>query len=633
MSQYEPKHDGTLHHATGIGSKSNRPQPGEGSGLCPMNREYMATDQFGHAMPSLQHVMTMGRSGPVLLQDYHYLNMQTAFDRERIPERNVHAKGHGAHGVFRTTDPSIARYCKAKLFNATGKETPLFCRFSAVNFERGFPDTWRDPRGFSLKLYCQDPGEGIMDWIFLNTPTFFVRDPMKAPSTIHVCKRDPETGLRREQSSRAMDMFWDFMTLNPESLHTMMWLYGDRGLPRNYRCMNGYSVHSFKTRNINGEAFFMKIHLQSRQGVHNISDGNEAKRIAGFNPDYYGQDLEEAINNGNYPVWDAYYQVMSLNEAKQFRKKFGYDPFEVTKVWYHQDFPLHKFGEIVLNRNIQNYHAEVEQVAFGPGNLCPGFEINPHDRLFQARAFYYRDTQLHRLGSNYHLLPINNGAINGRDKAVLCNAVFARDGSMQATCNWGNMLPYYPVSSDKVPLDASTWRRTATNDIGDHVNHADQEHQELLFLDQNEAYEEGEKASRHQESVGPMRQDIYGEKTQFPWVMLYGTENADDVDFIQPGAMWRRVFDEAQKERWIRNVAADLRLVTQETILQRALNMFYHADSDCGRRLAHELGVIIRPSGMKSVTSSESKIIKEKKREKERERSEKSQSFSKTGQV
>lgn len=335
--------------------------------------------------------MTAGPRGPILLQDSVLVDEIAHFDRERIPERVVHAKGAGAFGYFEVTH-DITKYSKASVFSQIGKRTPIAIRFSTVGGESGSADTVRDPRGFAIKFYTE---EGIWDLVGNNTPIFFIRDPILFPSFIHTQKRNPETHLKDK------DMFWDFITLRPETCHQVSFLFGDRGLPDGYRHMNGYGSHTFKLVNAEGKIVWCKFHLKTNQGIKNLPV-DKADEIASSDPDYSIRDLYNSIAEGNYPSWSFFIQVMTEDEAEKFR----YNPFDLTKVWSQSEYPLIPVGRVVLDRNPKNYFAEVEQIAFAPSHLIPGIEPSP-DKMLQGRLFSYDDTHKHRLGPNYLQIPVN----------------------------------------------------------------------------------------------------------------------------------------------------------------------------------------------------------------------------------
>ncbi|CAD1478067.1 unnamed protein product, partial [Heterotrigona itama] len=338
--------------------------------------------------------LTVGSHGPILLQDFVYLDEMSHFARERIPERVVHAKGAGAFGYFEVTH-DITRYCKAKVFSSIGKRTPIAVRFSTVGGESGSADTARDPRGFAVKFYTE---EGIWDLVGNNTPIFFVKDPLFFPSFIHTQKRNPVTHLKDA------DMFWDFLSLRTESMHQVMILFSDRGIPDGYRHMNGYGSHTFKLVNAHNEIVYCKFHYKTDQGIKNIFS-DKAAEISSSDPDYSIRDLYNAIASNNYPTWTFYIQVMTASQAKNFR----WNPFDITKVmivWPHDEYPLIPVGKLVLDRNPDNYFNDVEQIAFDPAHMVPGIEPSP-DKLLQGRLFAYGDTHRHRLGPNHLQLPVN----------------------------------------------------------------------------------------------------------------------------------------------------------------------------------------------------------------------------------
>ncbi|HUU39026.1 MAG TPA: catalase, partial [Candidatus Desulfaltia sp.] len=349
------------------------------------------TNNFGAPVDNDQNSLTAGNPGPVLMQDVHLLEKLSHFDRERIPERVVHAKGAGAYGHFEVT-ADVTKYTRAKFLSQVGKRTEVFLRCSTVGGERGSADAERDPRGFALKFYTE---EGNYDLVGNNTPVFFIRDPLKFSDFIHTQKRNPATNLKDP------DMFWDFLSLTPESIHQVTILFSDRGTPRTFRHMNGYSSHTYKWYNDKGEYFWVKYHFKTEQGIQNLTR-QEAEVMKGKDPDHATRDLSEAIKKGDHPAWRLEVQIMTAEQAADYR----FDPFDLTKVWPHADFPPIVIGKLVLNRNPENYFAEVEQSAFSPANFVPGIAASP-DKMLQGRLFSYHDTHLHRLGPNYHLLPVN----------------------------------------------------------------------------------------------------------------------------------------------------------------------------------------------------------------------------------
>jgi len=335
--------------------------------------------------------LTVGSRGPILLQDHVLIDELAHFDRERIPERVVHAKGAGAFGYFEVTH-DISKYCKAAVFGQVGKQTPIAVRFSTVGGESGSADTARDPRGFAVKFYTE---EGNWDLVGNNTPIFFIRDPILFPSFIHTQKRNPQTHLKDP------DAFWDFITLRPESSHQVSFLFSDRGTPQGYRHMNGYGSHTFKMVNAQDDPVYVKFHYKTNQGIK-CFDRQQADNMSRDDPDFAIRDLYNAIAEGDFPSYTMFIQVMTFQEAEQF----PFNPFDLTKVWSHADFPLIPVGKLVLNKNPKNYFAEVEQLAFSPAHLVPGIEPSP-DKMLQGRLFSYSDTHRHRLGANYLQIPVN----------------------------------------------------------------------------------------------------------------------------------------------------------------------------------------------------------------------------------
>ncbi|KAG5188134.1 catalase-like domain-containing protein [Tribonema minus] len=351
-----------------------------------------ATLSAGQPVDNLTESMTVGPRGPIVLNDLVLINNLASFDRERVPERVVHAKGSGAFGYFEVTTDYLAQFCRAKMFDKVGKRTPMLARFSQVSLESGSADTVRDPRGFALKFYTE---EGNWDMVGNNTPIFFISDPMLFPSLIHVNKRNPVTHLKDP------NMKWDFFSLRPESVHQVTRLYHDLGTPDGWRHMDGFGSHTFKNVNSKGEAFFVKYHFRTDQGVKNLPAAKAAE-IAGMDPDYATRDLFNAIAEGNCPSWTLYVQVATPEQVKQF----PFNPFDVTKVWSEEDYPLKEVGRFTLNKNPTNWHMDIESAAFNPGNLVPGIEPSP-DKMLQARLFSYGDTQRYRLGPNHEQLPVN----------------------------------------------------------------------------------------------------------------------------------------------------------------------------------------------------------------------------------
>ena len=380
------------------------------------------TTASGFPVSDNQNSITAGPRGPVLMQDFHLMEKLAHFNRERIPERVVHAKGAGAYGTFTVTG-DITQYSKAAVFSQVGKQTDVFFRFSTVGGEKGSADSARDPRGFAMKYYTE---EGNWDLVGNNTPVFFIRDPLKFPDFIHTQKRVPQTNLK------SPTMMWDFWSLSPESLHQVTILFSDRGTPDGFRHMNGYGSHTYSLINKDDERIWVKFHVKTMQGIQNLS-ASAAERLAGENADYATQDLFYAIEHGEYPKWRMSLQVMTDEQARSF----PYNPFDLTKVWPHGDFPLIEVGIIELNRNPENYFAEVEQSAFAPSNIVPGISFSP-DKMLQARIMAYTDAHRYRLGTNYESLPVN------RPQAPVDN--YQRDGFMSHDGNGESAVNYEPNS-------------------------------------------------------------------------------------------------------------------------------------------------------------------------------------------
>eukprot|EP00112_Aurelia_sp_Birch-Aquarium-sp1_P010866 Seg2300.3 transcript_id=Seg2300.3/GoldUCD/mRNA.D3Y31 product=Catalase protein_id=Seg2300.3/GoldUCD/D3Y31 len=469
------------------------------------------TTSSGTPLDTKTQTMTVGPRGPVLIQDHGFIDDMAHFDRERIPERVVHAKGAGAFGVLKITH-DITKYCKAAPFECIGKETPCALRFSTVGGESGSADTARDPRGFAMKFYTE---AGNWDLVGNNTPIFFIRDPILFPSFIHTQKRNPQTHLKDP------DMFWDFISLRPETTHQVSFLFSNRGTPNGYRHMNGYGSHTFKLVNKDNKAVYCKFHLKTDQGIKNFT-GAEADELSGKDPDYAIRDLFNSIENGQFPSWSMFIQVMTFEEAEKFR----WNPFDVTKIWPHSEYPLIPVGTMTLNRNPKNYFAEVEQIAFSPAHMIPGIEASP-DKMLQGRLFSYSDTHRHRLGTNYQQLPVN---CPYRAKATN----YQRDGP-QAYDNQGNAPNYFP-NSFSGPTENPDAAATVFHVSGD--------------------------------------------------VAKYST--ADDDNFTQVGTFWEKVLNETEREHLVSNIAGHMK-DAQEFIQKRAVANFAAAHPDYGRRIQEKL--------------------------------------------
>lgn len=460
------------------------------------------TNAAGAPVGDNQNSMTAGARGPVVLQDVWLLEKLAHFDREVIPERRVHAKGSGAFGTLKVTH-DISRYTKAAVFSKVGAQTDMFMRFSTVAGERGAADAERDVRGFSIKFYTE---EGNWDVVGNNTPVFFVRDPLKFPDFIHTQKRDPRTNMRSPTAA------WDFWSRHPESLHQVTILMSDRGIPQNFRQIHGFGSHTYSFINAANERFWVKFHFKSMQGIANYTDA-EAATVVANDRESAQRDLYDSIEAGNFPSWRFQIQVMPEAEAASYR----YNPFDISKVWPHADYPLIDVGVITLNRNPENYFADVEQAAFTPANIVPGIGFSP-DRLLQGRLFSYGDTQRYRLGINHHQIPVN------APRAARGNS-FHRDGAMRIDGNQGGMTNYEP------------------NRFG--------------------AFAQDPRAVEPVEAGGD--------------VMRY--DHREDADYYsQPGALFR-LFDAAQKQRLFENIARSIGSVPAD-IVARQVEHFRLADPE-----------------------------------------------------
>jgi catalase len=472
------------------------------------------TTSAGAPISDNQNSLTAGARGPVLLQDYQLLEKLAHQNRERIPERTVHAKGWGAYGTFTVTQ-DITRYTKARLFSAVGKETELIARFSTVAGEQGAADAERDVRGFAVKFYTE---EGNWDMVGNNTPVFFVRDPYKFPDFIHTQKRHPWTNLR---SPVAM---WDFWSLSPESLHQVTILMSDRGLPQSVRFMNGYGSHTFSFINADDERFWVKFHFKTQQG-HKYWTNAEAAEVVGRTRESTQEDLFGAIERGEYPKWTFYVQVMPEEDAE----KTPFNPFDLTKVWPHADYPLIEVGVIELNRNPDNYFAEIEQLAFAPSNVVPGIGFSP-DKMLQARIFSYADAHRYRLGTHYEALPVNTPRCPVHH--------YHKDGPMRFFANNPNPDAYYEPNSFSGPVERPDVKEPPLKISGD--------------------------ADRYDHRLG-------------------------NDDYSQPRALFA-LFDDAQRQRLFTNIAEAMAGVP-EAIVQRQLAHFYQIDEAYGSGVAKALGV------------------------------------------
>jgi catalase len=470
------------------------------------------TDDAGIPVPSDERSLTVGADGPILLHDAYLIEKMAAFNRERVPERQPHAKGGGAFGTFEVTG-DVSAFTLADLFQP-GKKTEMLARFSTVAGERGSPDTWRDPRGFALKFYTE---QGNFDMVGNNTPVFFMRDPMKFQDFIRSQKRRADNNLRDH------DMQWDFWTLSPESAHQVTWLMGDRGIPRTWRHMNGYSSHTYMWMNAAGEKFWVKYHFITDQGIEFFTQ-DEGDQMASIDTDYHLRDLWEHIEQGDYPSWTLKMQIMPFEDAKTYR----FNPFDLTKVWPHADYPLVEVGKMTLNRNPSNYHTEIEQGAFEPSNAVPGTGPSP-DKMLLGRWFSYPDSHRHRIGANYKELPVN------RPHATTVRS-YSKDGHMRHE-NPGDPV-YVPNSKGGPHADPAM----AGEPIGWY-------------------------------SDGDMVRQAY-------------TLRQDDDDWGQAGTMVRDVLDDAARGRLVDNIVGHLLNGVSEPVLARAFEYWRNVDKGLGDKVA-----------------------------------------------
>ncbi|MER7622059.1 catalase [Streptomyces sp. NPDC126503] len=476
------------------------------------------TTESGAPVADNQNSATAGVGGPLLLQDQHLLEKLARFNRERIPERVVHARGSGAYGHFEVTD-DVTAWTKAAFLSEVGKKTELFLRFSTVADSLGGADAVRDPRGFAVKFYTE---EGNYDLVGNNTPVFFIKDPIKFPDFIHSQKRDPFTGKQEP------DNVWDFWAHAPEATHQITWLMGDRGIPASYRHMNGYGSHTYQWTNEAGEAFFVKYHFKTNQGIRSLS-AEQAAELVGKDANSHQTDLLQAIERGVNPSWTLYVQVMPAAEAADYR----FNPFDLTKVWPHADYPLQRVGRLVLDRNPDNIFAEVEQAAFSPNNFVPGIGPSP-DKMLQGRLFAYADAHRYRLGVNHTQLPVN-----APKAAVVDN--YGRDGLMATRYGSRHDKNYEPNSYQgpaqtdtplSAPLAVQGW--TGTHEAPLHTK---------------------------------------------------------DDDFFQAGELYR-LMSEDEKKRLIANIAGGLSQVSREDVIEKNIAHFAAADPEYGRRVAEAVNAL-----------------------------------------
>jgi len=479
------------------------------------------TTASGRPYTENENTMSAGPRGPLLLQDYILHEKMAHFNRERIPERVVHAKGSGAYGTFTVTN-DITKYTKAKIFNKVGKQTKLIIRFSTVGGEKGSADTERDPRGFALKFYTED---GNWDLVGNNTPVFFIKDPKKFGDFIHTQKRDPKTNLK------SPTMMWDYWSLNPESLHQVMILMSDRGTPYSYRNMNGYGSHTFSMINDKNDKVWVKFQFKTMQGIKNFNI-HEAEEMKGKDPDWAQRDLVESIEKGDFPKWALKIQVMTDEQAKTF----PFNPFDLTKIWPHKDFPLIDVGVMELNEVPKNYFAEVEQAAFAPAHIVDGISYSP-DKMLQGRLLSYPDAHRYRLGANYEQIPVN--------KCPFLVNNYQRDGHMRVDGNGDDSPNYWPNSFDDINTD-SAYKEPA------------------MELDATLA-------------------DWYERNSP-----------GEDDHFTQPGWLFEKVMTDEDKANTVTNIVAAMSGISgskKDEIVNRQLCHFFRASETLGMRVAKGLGV------------------------------------------
>ena len=474
------------------------------------NKEKPTTNDAGIPQASDEYSLTVGPDGPIVLHDHFLMEQMAAFNREMIPDRQPHAKGSGAFGYFEVTK-DVSQFTKAALFQP-GAKTDVLARFSTVAGESGSPDTWRDVRGFAVKFYTT---EGNYDMVGNNTPVFFLRDPMKFHHFIHSQKRRADNGLRDA------DMQWDFWTLSPETAHQVTILMSDRGVPRSYRNMNGYTSHTYMWVNAKGERFWVKYHFKTDQGIANIFQ-EEADRIAGADADYHRRDLFDAIKRGDHPSWTLKVQVMPFKDADNYR----FNPFDLTKVWPHGDYPLHEVGRLVLNRNPVDFHSEIEQAAFEPNSFVPGIGPSP-DKMLLARLISYADAHRARLGVNYKQIPVN------RPKVPVHS--YNKGGAMRM--DKVSDPVYAPNSKGGPKADPQRYPEDAVWSAN-------------------------------------------GEFTRSPYTL-----RKDDDDFGQANALINKVMNDAERDRLVANVVGSLKGGVSEPVLERAFQYWRNIDKTIGDRI------------------------------------------------
>ena len=485
------------------------------------NKTHKLTTASGKPYVEDENSLSAGRRSPLLLQDFILHEKMAHFNRERIPERIVHAKGSGAFGTFTVTH-DISKYTKAKLFNKIGKETKMFIRFSTVGGEKGSADTERGPRGFAIKFYTED---GNWDLVGNNTPVFFIKDPKKFSDFIHTQKREPRTNCK------SPTMMWDYWSLNPESLHQVMILMSDRGTPHGYRHMDGFGSHTFSLINDKNELVWVKFHFKTQQGIKNFTN-DEAGEMKGKDPDFAQRDLVEAIDRKDFPKWDMKIQVMTQEQAKTF----PFNPFDLTKVWPHGDYPLIDVGTFELNQIPKNYFADVEQSAFAPAHVVDGIGYSP-DKMLQGRLLSYPDAHRYRLGVNYEQIPVN--------KCPYMVANYERDGHMAVNGNGEDKPNYFPNSFDDI--------------------YVDQQYKEPPV---------------HLDSAIADWYDRNGEN--------------DNDHYTQPGLLFTKAMNDYDRHNLVSNIVGAMSGISgpkKDIIINRQLCHFFRADARLGMAVAKGLGV------------------------------------------
>ena len=497
------------------------------------SRRPITTTDAGIPAASDEFSLSVGANGPLLLQDHYLIQKMAQFNRERVPERVVHAKGSGAFGYFEVT-ADVTHWTHAAFLSSVGKRTPVLLRFSTVAGEQGSADSVRDPRGFALKFYTE---EGNYDLVGNNTPIFFVRDPSKFQDFIHSQKRLPDTGMRSN------NMQWDFWSLSPEAIHQVAFLMSDRGTPRTWRHMHGFGSHTFLWVNAGGERFWVKYHFKTEQGIQNFSDG-DAKAMSAEDPDYHRRDLYESIAAGHFPAWQLEMQIMPYEDAATYR----FNPFDLTKVWPHSDYPPITVGRLVLDRNPANFFAEIEQASFEPANMVPGIGPSP-DKMLLGRLFSYPDAHRYRIGTNYLQLPVNQPHSEVH--------TYNKEGSMTYRHS-GNQPVYAPNSYGGPKAEPSRYSDPS------------------WFV-----------------GAGDLLRSAY-------------TLHAEDDDFGQAGTFYRKALSTLDQDHLVSNIVGHMSAGVERAIQERALGLWAQVDPQLGARIASGLGLAAPTTPVESVPTGAS---------------------------